>query len=270
MSNGFNEVFVNSTTGQELKPEDYAPSSPKAPFQGNLTFQTESGKMTQNGPSAISTHDYAGPRTPGGVPTSVIKDDTIVQVQGMQTTAQVAASLGFLQRTSDGTYVQPGSNAPVNQQESQPQQSTETAQETTQEDQPQEEVPLSQEAQEYIQGVYDYMGQDNAESLANTVINSLGDSEKLESFALKHGYSPESVQNTANKVVGHLQGQAESYLSKKSGQSGQEIMDWAIRTFDMESWQETMRIQWNGSMAGYDAILKEYRRQNPHLTSNPN
>ncbi len=81
----------------------------------NLSVEIRDGKSTvvdRSQPIRFNTADFANPQQ-GSIlstahnlygPTTTITDETIVDIGGAQTSAKVAANMGYLKRNQDGSY----------------------------------------------------------------------------------------------------------------------------------------------------------------------
>ena len=135
-------------------------------------------------------------------------------------------------------------------------------------EQGEEEVaPLSPEGEALTQALYAELGEGGTDNLAHAFINSIGEADEhsgLERFAQGRGYTREETVNAVNNVGMEYQKQAVEYVSKKTGEDGQAILDWAVSQFNAESFQEVARLHFFGQgqqkYRGYDAIINEYQR----------
>lgn len=215
-------------------------------------------------------------KTPGGFPTMNVRDNSIVKLpNGMQTSAKVAAGLGFLKSNGDGTYsdiITPTAAAPTAPRPAGPQEaSPQSSPQTSQQQQELNTIPMDPQTQGFLNEMSTLLGGDEAlNKFANAVIAGMESSEMggnnhltgkfLSRYAEDHGMKLETAQAAAHAIIDGYTAHATAYLNAKTGGRGQEILEWAKEKFDLASHQEVMRLHWNKSMAGYDAILKEWNK----------
>lgn len=112
------------------------------------------------------------------------------------------------------------------------------------------------------QCLYDQLGEQRADGLVHSLINSIGaeDQEgKINFFGEQNGIG--EAANTVREVYQEYQQHVVDYVSKKTGVDGMKVLEWAYGEFDRASWQEVTRLHFfRKSMAGYDAIIREYRK----------
>lgn len=128
-----------------------------------------------------------------------------------------------------------------------------------------EETPALHRAEVMQNDLYEQLGESRTDSFANSFINglSLADDDlegRLEKFGQENGII--EAGSTAHQVYDQYQAQAVDYVSKKTGEDGMKILEWARGQFDLESWQQVTRLHFFGrNMNGYDAIISEYNKQ---------
>jgi len=253
----FVEVKIDPTT------KDFIMEAPRPNLSGgmaqmHMSYDAASGQVFNTGPVSINASDLSTgltgilstAKSPAGGPATEIKPGTLVTVNGMQMTVEGAVYAGLLTKTPDGRFIEAATPPPK--------------EEVPTEAAPvQEEAPMSQEGQQYIQAVYETMGQAKAEQMMNTYINNFdGDhGHALETFARENGYEPEHITKIVSRMGVPLQNQAVAYVSKKTGENGTDILKWAREEFSAEALRQVFRLHALGKdMRGYDAIIREYNK----------
>lgn len=242
--------------------------------RGTLHFQLDGqggSTTTLRGPVSIGESDILRDRgpgimdtlhIPGGTPTTDTGPNSLITVMGQEMTLEVAARLGYVKKVGPGQYEDAlidtsslkkslsGTDAPA------------APDADPEEHEP--NVPLSSEAHEAVDEVYNTFGPGGAEQFAHSIINSIGrdpgDQRGIERFAQDQRLKPEVVEAKAHKLYQHFRTQAEEYMTKRSGESGKAIMEWAMEEVHPESLQELARLHvFGGDLSVYDALIKEYK-----------
>lgn len=281
MSN-FAEVRINTSTRDNATPQDSQSDFNAQAIMEQVgsagyevgTNQYIDGRVrsaqadTQTGPGVLGSA-----RTPGGFPTMHVNAASIVTLpNGMQTTAKVAAGLGYLKGNGDGTFsdIAPAAS------DSNPQAQPQAQQQSSPQVAPQEvnTLPMDPQTTEFISSMATHLGgKEVLDKFADAVIAGMGaDSAELDGknhltgkflsqFAQDHGMKLSTAQAAAQAIIDGYTAHAASYLNLKSGGRGQEILEWAKGEYHPESHQEVLRLHWHGSMNGYDALFTEWSKK---------
>lgn len=219
-------------------------------------------------PIRVSSSDWADPRE-GSVlstardnfgPTRDVRDDTIVDIGGQETTAKVAAELGYLKRNGDGSYSDIGGAAQTHpgnipQQEGQgpdikinhpPEQQTQL---------------MDSETEAEIESMYQKAGDSMAEGFALDMIKDPANEKAIRSFAdhlqVDEGELSAKVQNIVDKFTEQANGYVKAKYGDKIGDP-QEVWDWANENYPRQAIEKIMQDHWRGNLASYDALVKDY------------
>lgn len=202
--------------------------------------------------------------TPQGMPARQITPDTIVTIPGtgMQTSVANAQRLGLLPKPgvegAPSAPPAPMSPDPQQQQQAAPQTALSGAQA------PQDQL-LSPDVVQAVSDIYSQHGEAFGDSLVNALISDLGSedgvSTRVDAVALQNGIYPKQVRGAVAEIAASFEQVGVKYLQQITGDSGEEVLEWAKGKFDLDSFRQVARLQFYGnSLAGYDAIAREWRQ----------
>ena len=202
-------------------------------------------------------------------PTNDVQDDTLVNIGGQETTAKVAAELGYLKRNRDGSF----SEISYNQKKAlgldvsglePPAEEGSSNDPNVQIEAPEEKGEaelMDSETEAEIESLYQKAGDSMAEGFAMDMIKDQNDEKAIRNFAEHLGLDQSELSERVKGVVSKFVDQASGYVKSKYGDKigdPQDLWDWANQNIPQKSLQRIMQQHWRGDLSGYEALVKDY------------
>jgi len=215
-------------------------------------------------------------------PTTDVRDNTVVEVDGYEMTARVAAGLGYLRRNPDGSYSdinrlgqQGGGDKKTSSAAVDNEQYSHLSSKTNDydDDLDSEDLPQNGEGQAHqqaqlmdseteaeIESLYQKAGDSMAEYFAVAMIKDPYDANAQRELAEHLGMDQESFSETVQRLYGKFVDQANKYVeSKYAGKvTPEELWDWANENLPAKSLERIKQAHWRGDLSGYDALVRDY------------
>jgi hypothetical protein len=122
---------------------------------------------------------------------------------------------------------------------------------------------LSPEIIQAVNEIYSTQGEDVGDALVNAMITDMGsnDPKAIERTVRSFGFDPAQIREQVGEIAAGFENAGKKYLSQITGDEGNEVLARAKGKFDLDSFRQVARLQFYGnSMAGYDAIAREWNR----------
>lgn len=183
-------------------------------------------------------------RTQAGMPARDITEDSIITYNGIEMRVKEAIGLGLVSKTDSG--YQP--NVQV--------------EETTQVDIDTPSHALPDDIQAISSELQSQLGPNSYDMFGTRLTNSDDKDAVINEYASTMGVHPAELKDRAEKLYGAMYTQASNHIWNRYGLPGGTVLAWAEKNIHPDDLKQVKVIHWNGSMRGYDELVKAYKRSN--------